>query len=91
MRREQRLRGVQTIDLLGPLLHRMERLLGVMPQLHPGLLSAIDRRSLRLAESIDFTLQHDERPGGGKSGSGRCDHRGGVAHLKDPHQPVSFL
>ena len=51
---------VQVIDLLGPLLMRMENLFQVMPSLHPGLLGVLGEESLRLAESIDFTLRHDD-------------------------------
>jgi len=53
-------KSVQAIDLLGPLLGRMERLWNIIPAFRPGLLKGIGEESIRLAESIDFTLKHDD-------------------------------
>ena len=60
---QKRKRDVHTIDLLGPLLNRMGRLWGMMPDLIPGLLRGLGEESIRLAESIDFTLRHDDGQG----------------------------
>ena len=70
-RREQRQRDINTIDLLGPLLKRMGRLWNMMPVLRPGLLQGVGEESIRLAESIDFTLKHDD--GHGVNDLGRAD------------------
>jgi regulator of PEP synthase PpsR (kinase-PPPase family) len=56
-------REVYTIDLLGPLLERMGRLWDMIPAFHPGLLKGLGEESIRLAESIDFTLKHDDGQG----------------------------
>ncbi len=71
LREEQRNRKIQAIDLLGPLLKRMARLWNVMPVLRPGLLKGLGEESIRLAESIDFTLKHDD--GQGIETLGRAD------------------
>ena len=60
MNRERRKRELTVIDLMGPLLRRMEKLLNVIPSLHPGLLGMLGEESIRLAECIDFTLRHDD-------------------------------
>lgn len=57
---QKRKTGLYTIDLLGPLLNRLARLWGMIPLLRPGLLDDSTAESLRLAESIDYTLKHDD-------------------------------
>ncbi|MEW6410292.1 MAG: pyruvate, water dikinase regulatory protein [Nitrospirota bacterium] len=61
--KEKRKMGIYTIDLLGPLLDRIGKLWNMIPILKPGLLRGIGEESLRLAESIDFTLKHDDGQG----------------------------
>lgn len=63
IRAERRQREIEIIDLLGPLLDQMVKLFNVMPLMHPGLLGILGEESLRLAESIDFTLRHDDGHG----------------------------
>ncbi|MDY6990940.1 MAG: pyruvate, water dikinase regulatory protein [Thermodesulfobacteriota bacterium] len=64
-------RQVYTIDLLGPLLERMGRLWNMLPAFRPGLFKGLGEESIRLAESIDFTLRHDD--GQGIETLGRAD------------------
>ncbi len=59
-RKESRLKRIYSFDLLGPLLRRMERLWNIIPALRPGLLGGAGEESIRLAESIDYTLKHDD-------------------------------
>jgi regulator of PEP synthase PpsR (kinase-PPPase family) len=63
LRIEKRKLNVYTIDLLGPILDRIGRLWNLNPELRPGLLRGIGEESIRLAESIDFTLRHDDGQG----------------------------
>lgn len=58
--RKKRKRQVYTIDLLGPLLKRIGRQLNVIPVSRPGLYKGLAEESLRLSESIEFTLKHDD-------------------------------
>ena len=63
IRREKRKGDIFAIDLLGPLLERIGRMWNLIPQFNPGLLRSIGEESVRLAESIDFTLRHDDGQG----------------------------
>ena len=63
IRPQMRKKGLSRIDLLGPLLVRMERLWNIMPAFRPGLFKGLTEDSLRLAESIDYTLKHDDAQG----------------------------
>ena len=60
IRKEKRTIDIYAIDLLGPILDRIRKQWDMIPQLEPGLLRNIGEESLRLAESIDFTLKHDD-------------------------------
>jgi regulator of PEP synthase PpsR (kinase-PPPase family) len=60
IQKQKRKRDVYTIDLLGPLLSRIGRQLNVIPVSRPGLYKGMAAESLRLSESIDFTLKHDD-------------------------------
>ncbi len=71
LRKEQRNRGLVAIDLLGPLLKQMARHWNLMPALRPGLFKGLGEESIRLAETIDFTLKHDD--GQGIQTLGRAD------------------
>lgn len=53
-------RKVELIDLMGPLLQRISRYMNRLPALRPGRLEHVASESVRLAESIDFTLSHDD-------------------------------
>ena len=63
VRREKRKIDIYTIDILGPLLERLEKIWNLNPILNPGLFRGIGEESFRLAESIDFTLRHDDGQG----------------------------
>jgi len=60
LRREKRKTNVFAVDILGPLIDRMGKLWDLMPAFSPGLLKRVSEESIRLAESIDFTLRHDD-------------------------------
>lgn len=63
IRREKRKINVFIIDILGPLLERLGRMWNLIPTFSPGLLRRVGEESIRLAESIDFTLRHDDGQG----------------------------
>ena len=71
IRRKNQKKNIYAIDLLGPLLDQMGRRWNMIPAFRPGLLSSIGDESLRAAESIDFTLKHDD--GQGVATLGRAD------------------
>ncbi|MDS4039891.1 MAG: pyruvate, water dikinase regulatory protein [Candidatus Competibacter sp.] len=53
-------RGVLAVDLMGPLLARLQMLLGREPAGRPGLYREQNREELERTEAIDFTLAHDD-------------------------------
>jgi len=55
-----RLAGVPAIDLMGPLLARLETFLGSRPKAEPGRLHRIDEEYLRRIEAVQFTVNHDD-------------------------------
>jgi [pyruvate, water dikinase]-phosphate phosphotransferase / [pyruvate, water dikinase] kinase len=63
VRKEKRKMDVFTIDLLGPMLDRIGRMWNLIPTFNPGILRRVGEESIRLAESIDFTLRHDDGQG----------------------------
>lgn len=63
LRREQRKMNIVAIDLLGPLLERIGKMFNLIPSFSPGILRRLGEESIRLAESIDFTLKHDDGQG----------------------------
>ncbi len=63
IRREKRKTKVFIIDILGPLLERLGKMWNLIPTFNPGLLKRVSEESIRLAESIDFTLRHDDGQG----------------------------
>lgn len=63
LRREQRKTNIVAIDLLGPLLERIGKMFNLIPSFSPGILRRLGEESIRLAESIDFTLKHDDGQG----------------------------
>jgi [pyruvate, water dikinase]-phosphate phosphotransferase / [pyruvate, water dikinase] kinase len=57
---EGRARGVPTIDLLGPLLLRLEDLLRLQPMAKPGLFREMDQEYRRRFEVVEFAVKHDD-------------------------------
>ncbi len=58
-----RLKGVPTVDLLGPLLTRFSDLLEISPLAQPGLDRQLDDDYFRRIDAIDFTIKHDDSMG----------------------------
>ncbi len=59
-RTEKKKKNVRSMDLLGPLLRRMVKIWDVVPLFRPGIFKGIDEESAHLAESINFTMKHDD-------------------------------
>lgn len=57
---EGRARDVPTIDLLGPLLLRLEDLLQLQPMAKPGLFREMDEEYRRRFEIVEFAVKHDD-------------------------------
>jgi hypothetical protein len=57
---EARAKRVPTIDLMGPLLLRLEDLLVLQPLAKPGLFRDMDAEYRRRFDVMDFTVRHDD-------------------------------
>jgi regulator of PEP synthase PpsR (kinase-PPPase family) len=55
-----RLRNVETIDLMGPLLARLSEQFAVSPAEKPGLFHQLNEEYFRRIETMEFALKHDD-------------------------------
>ncbi len=60
MLEESRLRGVDAMDLMGPLLDRLALRLQLTPHEVPGLLEQLTEARSRSIEAIEFAFRHDD-------------------------------
>ena len=60
LRKEKRKLNLFAVDLLGPHLERIGKMWNLNPTFSPGRYRRVSEESIRLAESIDFTLRHDD-------------------------------
>ena len=58
--REAELRGVATVDLLGPMISKVAQHLRAEPRLEPGLLHGFSDDYFKRIEAVEFAVQHDE-------------------------------
>jgi len=58
--REGRERGVETIDLIGPVLLRLSDQLRVPPLMQPGRFRQLGQEYLHRIEAIEYTVKHDD-------------------------------
>jgi regulator of PEP synthase PpsR (kinase-PPPase family) len=57
---EARRHHVVTIDLLGPILHRLSEVLRAAPRSRPGVFHQLDDEYFSRIEAIDFAVRHDD-------------------------------
>lgn len=48
------------VDLLGPLLDRLEDYLGIEPKLEPGLVHKLDEDYYKRIEAVEFAVKYDD-------------------------------
>jgi len=54
-------KGIPVVDLMGPLLDRLDQYLGESKESHTaGLLRAVDERYFKRIEAIEYTVKHDD-------------------------------
>ena len=53
-------KGMQTVDLMGPLLTNLDIYFGVHADAQVGLLRTVDERYFRRIEAIEYTVKHDD-------------------------------
>jgi regulator of PEP synthase PpsR (kinase-PPPase family) len=52
--------GLQSVDLLGPLLRELDRFLGLSSKDEQGLLRIVNDKYFRRIEAIEYTVKHDD-------------------------------
>ena len=52
--------GVQTVDIMGPILTRLSDYLELSPLSRPGLFRHLDQSYFKRLEAVDFTVAHDD-------------------------------
>jgi regulator of PEP synthase PpsR (kinase-PPPase family) len=57
---ECRSRGVESMDLMGPVLDRLVTLLGLTPRQKPGLFRQLVEAKSREIEAVEFAFRHDD-------------------------------
>ncbi|MCL2760059.1 MAG: kinase/pyrophosphorylase [Desulfuromonadales bacterium] len=57
---ESEILGLETIDILNPLLEKLSKILDIKPREKPGLLYEIDTTYHKRMEAIDFTVKQDD-------------------------------
>jgi regulator of PEP synthase PpsR (kinase-PPPase family) len=60
MEEEAEALGIETLDLLGPLLDALEGFLHSKPKEEPGLLHRIDEQYFRRIDAVEFAVMHDD-------------------------------
>ena len=60
MRSESRMRGVDALDIMGPILERLTVHLKLAPQEKPGLFQDMDEAKTREIEAVAFAFRHDD-------------------------------
>jgi regulator of PEP synthase PpsR (kinase-PPPase family) len=52
--------GLETVDLISPLIYKLSDFFGTMPQEVPGLLYQLDSDYYKRVEAVNFTVKHDD-------------------------------
>lgn len=51
---------VEAVDILGPMIHTMEKNYGLIPKNEPGLIHALDRDYFKRVEAVEFAVKYDD-------------------------------
>lgn len=60
LRKKAREAGVETVDIIGPMLDKMISLTGMKPKYEPGLVYRLDEDYFRKVEAIEFAVKYDD-------------------------------
>ncbi len=52
--------GVTAVDIMGPMIHGLQRLIGTEPRLKPGLVHRLDEEYFRRVEAVEFAVKYDD-------------------------------
>lgn len=53
-------KNVETVDIIGPMLNKIETLTGKEPRYEPGLVYRLDEDYFRKVEAIEFAVKYDD-------------------------------
>ncbi|MTV50158.1 pyruvate, phosphate dikinase/phosphoenolpyruvate synthase regulator [Heliobacillus mobilis] len=53
-------KGIQTVDIMGPMIQGIQKLTNLQPALKPGLLHQLDEQYFRKVEAIEFAVKYDD-------------------------------
>jgi hypothetical protein len=51
---------IPTIDIMGPMIHAVQRVSGLTPKLKPGLVHKLDKDYFKRVEAIEFAVKYDD-------------------------------
>ena len=52
--------GVEVVDILGPVLHAIEKTSGLSPKNQPGLVHALDHEYFKRVAAVEFAIKYDD-------------------------------
>ncbi len=52
--------GIPHVDIMGPMLRALERVIPTRPKLQPGLVRQMDEEYFRRIEAVEFAVKHDD-------------------------------
>lgn len=53
-------KNIQAIDLLGPILNSIEKVIGFNPKGEPGIIRKLDEKYFRKVEAVEFAVKYDD-------------------------------
>lgn len=52
--------GIPAIDVMGPMIHALQNVSGLVPKLKPGLIHTLDEEYFKRVEAVEFAVKYDD-------------------------------
>ncbi|HWR05396.1 pyruvate, water dikinase regulatory protein [Sporomusa sp.] len=52
--------NIPTIDIMGPMIHAVQKVTGMTPRLKPGLIHKLDQEYFKRVEAVEFAVKYDD-------------------------------
>lgn len=52
--------NIPTIDIMGPMIHAVQKVTGMEPRLKPGLIHKLDQEYFKRVEAVEFAVKYDD-------------------------------
>ncbi|MDF2571205.1 MAG: yqfL, partial [Sporomusa sp.] len=52
--------SIPTIDIMGPMIHAVQNVTGMVPRLKPGLIHKLDQEYFKRVEAVEFAVKYDD-------------------------------